>query len=182
MRWDLAAWYYQDDTTEIRTLSTPFTSHCKGRPVGDACDSYYTPLSHRPKQIHPKQIPKQKRCRNRRPQANKTLKTTSPSTPLEKFIPKQKSIKSPSKHRKSYVPKHWLITPQANPKQTLSKPQANSKESDLRNPVSETENPKYWVKKESPTPSKPQAKFTSPQANLRFQLAPKNLAADPKQN
>ena len=62
--------------------------------------------------------------RNRRPQANKTLETTSPSTPLEKFIPKQKkSIKSPSRHRKSYVPKHWLITPQANPKQTQSKPQ-----------------------------------------------------------
>ena len=72
---------------------------------------------------YPKQIPKQKRCRNRRPQANKTLKTTSPSTLLEKIIPKRKSIKSPSKHRKSYVPKHWLITPQANPKQTPSKPQ-----------------------------------------------------------
>ena len=82
-----------------------------------------TPLSHRPKQIHPKQIPKQKRCRNRRPQANKTLKTSSPSTPLEKFIPKQKGIKSPNKHRKSYVHKHWLITPQAKPKQTPSKPQ-----------------------------------------------------------
>ena len=78
-----------------------------------------TPLSHRPKQIHPKQ----NRCRNRRPQANKTLKTTSPSTPLEKFIPKPKIIKSPSKHRKSYVPKHWLITPQATPKQAPSKPQ-----------------------------------------------------------
>ena len=54
-----------------------------------------TPLSHRHKQIHPKQIPKQKRCRNRRPQANKTLKTTSPSTPLGKFIPKQKSTHKP---------------------------------------------------------------------------------------
>ena len=85
--------------------------------------TFGTPLSHRPKQIHPKQIPKQKWCRNRRPQANKTLKTTSPSTPLEKFIPKQKSVKSPSKHRKSYVPKHWLITPQANPKKTPRKPQ-----------------------------------------------------------
>ena len=84
----------------------------------DVSAELWTPLSHRPRQIHPKKIPKQKRCRNRRPQANKTLKTTSPSTPLEKFIPKQKSIKSPSKRRKSYVPRHWLITPKANPKQT----------------------------------------------------------------
>ena len=36
--------------------------------------------------------------------------------------------------------------------------------------------------KESPTPSKPQAKLPSPQTNLRFQLAPKHLSADPKQN
>ena len=37
--------------------------------------------------------------------------------------------------------------------------------------------------KESPkAPSKPQAKLPSPQAGLRFQLAPKNLTADPNQN
>ena len=51
------------------------------------------------------------------PQAKEVPKSTSPSkqdpenhipnTPLEKLIPKQKSIKSPSKDRKSYVPKHW---------------------------------------------------------------------------
>ena len=62
------------------------------------------------------------------PQANEVPKSTSPSKQdpenhipkhtARKFIPKQKSIKSPYKHRKSYVPKHWIITPQ-----TPSKPQ-----------------------------------------------------------
>ena len=88
-----------------------FLSRCYVRILGEGRHLIYTPLSHRPKQI-----PKQKRCRNRHPQAKKTLKTKSPSTPLGKFIPKQKSIKA--NIVKSYVPKHWLITPQANPKES----------------------------------------------------------------
>ena len=131
-----------------------------------------TPLSYRPKQIHPKQIPKQKRCRNRRPQANKTLKTISPSTPLEKFIPKQKSIKSPSKHRKSYVPKHWLITPQAIPKQTPIWIRQCIMQSEK---AVSSRNLDATPSKESSTPSKPQA-------NLHFQLAHKHLTANPEQN
>ena len=46
------------------------------------------------------------------PQANKTLKTTSPSKPLEKFIPKQKSSRpqaNPKESRFSQTenPKYW---------------------------------------------------------------------------
>ena len=57
-------------------------------------------------------VPKQTRPWKPHPQAHHS-KNKSPS---------KKSMKSPSKHRKSHVPKHWLITPQANPKQTPRNP------------------------------------------------------------
>ena len=126
-----------------------------------------TPLPHSPKQIHPKQIPKQKRCRNRRPQANETLKITSPSNPLEKVHPQAKKIKTPSKPQ----------TPSTGCHQTPSKPHANPKQSCFLKPQIRN----IGKCNQSPTPSKPQAKFTSPRANSRFQLAPKHQTSDPKQ-
>ena len=63
--------------------------------------------------------------RNRRPQANKTLETTSPSTPLEKFIPKQKKVSNP---QENIVNRTSPSIGSSHPKQTPSKPQANPKE------------------------------------------------------
>ena len=96
-------------------ISKPFN----GSPYKFTCFSW-TPLSHRTKQIHPKQIPKQKRYRNRRPQANKTLKTTSPSTPLEKkIIPKQK-VSNP---QANIVNRTSPNIGSSHPEQTPSEPQ-----------------------------------------------------------
>ena len=124
--------------------------------------SYYTPLLHSPKQIHPKQIPKQKRSRNRRPQANETLKITFPKQPSRKSPFPSKNDKTPSKPQ----------TPSTGCHQTPSKAHANPKQSHFL---------KWQIQNIGKSPSKPQAKFTSLQANSRFQVAPKHLTSNPKQ-
>ena len=83
------------------SFSLSFKAHLPPIPSLVLCFTY-TPLPHSPKQIHPKQDPKQKSCQNRPPQANVVLKITTPSK-----MPtlKQNLTQTPSKNRKLYVPK-----------------------------------------------------------------------------
>ena len=123
---------------------------------------YLTPLPHSPEQIHPKQIPKQKRCRNRRPQANETLKITSPSNPLEKVHPKQKRSKPQANPKPKALA---VIKPQANPTQTPSNPVFSNGKSEISgnpeigkpqaNPKQNLLHPKQTRESSSPPSTRP---------------------------
>ena len=138
-------------------------------------------------------LPKQKRCQNRCPQAKRTLKITSPSNSLVKPIPKQIKIKTPSKHQTQALGHQNPSDVQANPKQSrfLKSRIRNIGKSgnDVMMNFEQFDWSKWWNKgfdwstanATRPTPNKPQAKFPSLQANLRFQLAPKPPTAVPKQ-